>query len=317
MKRPITKRRPFKTAVIASAAALAGSFIIAAQAQQKTVKVGISLPLTGADAETATAIEHGFQIAIDDANASGGAAGYKVEAVVYDSGTSTAGQYDPAQAATNVKKLISDPLVVANLGPQMSGEGKAMAPILSEADLATITPSSTNTDITNPAMAAQFKPKGKAIYFRTVTTDAYQGPNMANYFAQALHVKSVYVLDDGGAFGVGIADSFQKQAEKDGVTVLGHDQLNPKEADYTTILTKIKGLKPDALYFGGVSQAGVKLAKQAYDIIPNMIKGGGDGLGGGSFFSGAGWPAIDGWYTTSAGPHLIEEPEAEAFVKTL
>jgi len=162
MKRPITKRRPFKTAVIASAAALAGSFIIAAQAQQKTVKVGISLPLTGADAETATAIEHGFQIAIDDANASGGAAGYKVEAVVYDSGTSTAGQYDPAQAATNVKKLISDPLVVANLGPQMSGEGKAMAPILSEADLATITPSSTNTDITNPAMAAQFRPKGKA-----------------------------------------------------------------------------------------------------------------------------------------------------------
>ena len=236
--------------------------------------------------------------------------------MIYDSGTATAGQYDPAQAATNIKKLISDPLVVANLGPQMSGEGKAMAPILSEADLATITPSSTNSDITNPTMASQFRPKGKAIYFRTVTTDAYQGPNMANFFAQTLHVKSVYVLDDGGAYGVGIADSFQKQAEKNGINVAGRDQLNPKEADYTTILTKIKGLKPDAFYFGGVSQAGVKLAKQAYDVIPNIIKGGGDGIGGGSFFSGAGWPDIDGWYTTSAGPHLIEQPEAAAFVKT-
>ena len=51
-----------------------------------------------------------------------------------------------------------------------------MAPILSEANLATITPTSTNPDITNPAMAPQFKPKGKAIYFRTVTTDAFRGP---------------------------------------------------------------------------------------------------------------------------------------------
>ena len=54
-------------------------------------------------------------------------------------------------------------------------------------------------------------------------------------------MKSVYVLDNSGAYGVGIADAFQKQAEKDGIKVVGRDQLNPKEADYTTILTKIKG----------------------------------------------------------------------------
>src|SRR5260221_12400863 len=118
--------------------------------------------------------------------------------VPLDGGPAAGGQYDPAQAATNTKKLISDPMIVANLGPQMSGEGKAMTPILSEANLATITPSSTNPDITNPAMAAQFKPKGKAIYFRTVTTDAFQGPNMANFYTQTLKVKSVYILDDSG-----------------------------------------------------------------------------------------------------------------------
>ena len=124
------------------------------------------------------------------------------------------------------------------------------------------------------------------------------------------------MLDDSGAYGVGIADSFQKQAEKDGIKVLGRDQLNPKEADYTTILTKIKGLKPDALYYGGVAQAGVKLAKQAYDVIPNMIKGGGDGIQGGSFLKGGGFPAVEGWYSTNAGPHLTEDPAAAAFVKT-
>ena len=114
---------------------------------------------------------------------------------------------------------------------------------------------------------------------------------------------------------MGIADAFQKQAEKDGIKILGHDQLNPKEADYTTILTKIKGMKPDALYYGGVSQAGVKLIKQAYEIIPNMIKGGGDGINGGDILTGAGFPALEGWYNTIAGPHLTEDPATAAWVK--
>jgi branched-chain amino acid transport system substrate-binding protein len=297
-------------------AALAGAFAAApAGAADKAVKVGITLPLTGADADDATLIKNGALLAIEEANAKGGVAGYKIETVIYDSGTATAGQYDPAQAATNTKKLVSDPQVVANIGPQMSGEGKAMTPILSEADLATITPSSTNPDITNPRMAAQFKPKGRAIYFRTVTTDAFQGPNMANYMAQVLKVKSVYVLDDSGAYGVGLADAFQKQAEKIGVKILGRDQLNPKEADYTTVLTKVKALKPDALYYGGVAQAGVKLAKQAYDVIPDMIKAGGDGVQGASFLKGVGFPAADKWYATNASPHMLEDPAVQEWIK--
>jgi hypothetical protein len=53
-----------------------------------------------------------------------------------DDGTATAGQYDPAQAAINARKMVTDPDVVAAIGPMMSGAGKAMAPILSEGDLA-------------------------------------------------------------------------------------------------------------------------------------------------------------------------------------
>ena len=305
-----------RLALIAGFAALAGvAGLASTKAADKVVKLGITLPLTGADAEDALLIKNGAMMAIEEANGAGGVAGYKIEVVVYDSGTATAGQYDPAQAATNTKKLVSDPMVVANIGPEMSGEGKAMTPILSEANLATITPSSTNPDITDPKFAAQFKPKGKAIYFRTVTTDAFQGPFMANFFAQKLHVKSIYVLDDSGAYGVGIADSFQKQAEKNGIKVLGRDQLNPKEADYTTILTKIKSLNPDALYYGGVAQAGVKVAKQAYDVIPKMIKGGGDGMQGGAVLTGGGFPAIEGWYVTNASPHTTTDPGAAEFVK--
>jgi branched-chain amino acid transport system substrate-binding protein len=285
------------------------------QAQGKTLTIGITLPMTGADAEDAELIKDGAQLALEEANAKGGVAGYKLEWIILDSGTATAGQYDPAQAATNTKKLVANVGVVANIGPQMSGEGKAMSAILSSADLATITPSSTNPDITDPKFASQYRPSGKAVYFRTVTTDAFQGPNMANYFAEKLKVKSVYVLDDGGAYGVGIANSFQKRAEEKGIKVMGRDQLNPKEADYTTVLTKIKGLNPDALYYGGVDQAGAKLAKQTYDVIPKMPKGGGDGMYSAALLKGAGFPAVEGWYATIASPHLLDDPEVQGWVK--
>ncbi|HVC50797.1 MAG TPA: branched-chain amino acid ABC transporter substrate-binding protein [Stellaceae bacterium] len=297
------------------AAALAATSGARAFAAEKAVTVGITLPLTGADADDALLIKNGAMLAIDDANAKGGIGGYKINVMVLDNGTATAGQYDPAQAATNARKLVSDQGVVANIGPQMSGDGKAMSAILSQGDLATITPASTNPDITDPKFAGQYRPAGKAVYFRTVTTDAFQGPNMANYFAKTLKVKKVYVVDDSGAYGVGMANAFEAQAKKAGMTVLGHDQLDPKEADYTTILTKVKGLSPDGLYYGGVAQAGVKLVKQSYDILPKIIKGGGDGMYSSSVLKGAGFPAVEGWYATIAAPYVFDKPEVETWVK--
>src|SRR5713226_5501963 len=297
-----------------SAAALIASSAFPVLAADKTVTVGINLPLTGADAHDAELIKDGAMLALDEANAQGGVAGYKINVIVLDDGTATAGQYDPAQAATNARKMVADSSFVAAIGPQMSGSGKAMSPILSQGGLATITPASTNPDITDPKFAGQYRPKGKAIYFRTVTTDAFQGPNMANYYADVLKVKSVYVLDDSGAYGVGIADTFQAQAEKRGIKVLGRDQLNPKETDYATTLTKIKSLNPDALYYGGVAQAGVKVVKQASDIVPLIIKGGGDGLYGAEILRGAGFPAAEGWYATIAAPDILENPDAAPII---
>lgn len=297
------------------AVALAASWAGRTLAAGKRITVGISLPLTGADADDANLIKDGAMLAIDEANAKGGVAGYNIDVMVLDDGTATAGQYDPAQAATNARKMVADDKVVAAIGPQMSGSGKAMAPILSEGNLATITPSSTNPDITDPKFAAQFDPGGKPIYFRTVTTDAFQGPNMANYFAQTLKVKRVYVLDDSGAYGVGMANAFAAQGKKVGMDVLGHDQLDPREADYTTILTKIKGLNPDGLYYGGVAQAGVKLAKQCYDILPKIVKGGGDGMYSSSVLSGAGFPAFANWYATIAAPYVFNQPRVQEWSK--
>ena len=98
-----------------SAAALIGGFagLGLAHAADKTIKVGINLPFTGADAHDAELIKDGALLAIDEANAQGGVAGYKIDVLLLDDGTATAGQYDPAQAATNARKMVSDKAVVA------------------------------------------------------------------------------------------------------------------------------------------------------------------------------------------------------------
>ena len=307
----ISRRTTFKA--VAGVAASAAIGVHEAEAADKVLRIGMDLSFTGADAESAARIANGGIMAFEEANAAKAVKGYTFEVVKLDDATATAGQYDPAQAATNARKMVSDKSYVAALGPQMSGAGKAMTPILSAGNLATITPSSTNPDITDPKFAAQYKPAGKAIYFRTVATDAFQGPNMANYMADKLKVKSIFVLDDSGAYGVGLADAFQGQAEKKGIKVLGRDRLDPKATDYAAILTKIKSLNPDALYYGGVGQAGVKLVKQSYDIVPKMIKAGGDGIYGSDILKGAGFPAVEGWYATNAAPHVTEDPKTAKF----
>ena len=311
----ITRRSAFKAAAGVAAAAAIGT-THSAMAADKVLKIGIDSSFTGADAESSTRAANGGIFAFEEANETHAVKGYTFKVDKFDDATATAGQYDPVQAANNARKMVGDKGYVAALGPAMSGAGKAMAPILSEGNLATITPSSTNPDITDPKFAAQYRPEGKAIYFRTVATDAYQGPNMANYMAKTLKIKSVFVLDDSGAYGVGLADAFQGQAEKLGVKIMGRDRLDPKAADYSAILTKIKSLNPDALYYGGVGQAGVKLAKQAYDIVPKMLKAGGDGMQSADLLKGAGFPAVDGWYATVASPHKDEtNPKIAAFSK--
>jgi branched-chain amino acid transport system substrate-binding protein len=310
----LSRRSAIKTAAGIAATSVLG-MSTGAQAADKEIKVGINMSFTGADSQAAARAFNGAMMAFDEANAKKTVKGYVFKIEKYDDATATAGQYDPAQAATNARRMVSDKAIIAAVGPLMSGAGKAMSPILSAGNLAIITPSSTNPDITDPKFIAQYRPNGKAIYFRTVTTDAYQGPNMANYMADVLKVKKIYLLDDSGAYGVGLTDAFEGQCKKKGIEVVGRDRLDPKAADYSAVLTKIKATGVTAMYYGGVSQAGVKLAKQAFEIIPTVIKAGGDGMFSTDLLTAVGFPAVDGWYATQASPHLTEETKLQNWVK--
>ncbi|MGA9868169.1 MAG: ABC transporter substrate-binding protein, partial [Acetobacteraceae bacterium] len=118
-----------------------------ARADDKVLGIGMSLPLTGELSRQALVVRAGAQFAVDEANAKGGVAGYMLRLVVYDDGSPTTGQYDPALAATNARRMLTDPTVIAEVGPVNSGSAKAMCPVLSQGGMAMISGSATNPDL--------------------------------------------------------------------------------------------------------------------------------------------------------------------------
>jgi branched-chain amino acid transport system substrate-binding protein len=304
-----------QTISLLGSSALASGIARNGLAQEKVLTIGMSFPLTGSLALQAGVARDAAQYAVDEANDNGGVAGYKLRTLVLDDASTTTGQYDPAIAATNARKMLQDASVIAAVGPLNSGSAKAVTPILSQGGMATISGSATNPDLNDPKFAQIYRPAGLPIFFRTVTTDAYQGPNFANYLAEVLKVQKVVVLDDGGAYGVGMADAFAAQAAKKGMTVLIRDRLDPLNADYTAILTKAKSLGTQALYYGGDPLAGAKVVKQSYDILPNIAKGGGDGVHTPDMLTGGGVPAVQGWYATSAAAHVLDDGNVRPWVE--
>ena len=101
----------------------------------------------------------GVQLAVEDVNRRGGAGGHPLETFLLDSAVPGADTLSRQRATVaSYERFVADPAVIAAIGPQTSEESRAVAPFLSRADLATITPSATTFDITDPALRATFRP---------------------------------------------------------------------------------------------------------------------------------------------------------------
>lgn len=309
----LTRRSAVTTA--AGLAAIAFGRDAVAQARDRTIKIGLNLSFTGADAPAALRIANAVQMAVDEANRKKTVKGHVFRIERFDDATPAAGQHDPTLGAANARRMIADATTLAAIGPMTSSVARSMLPILSEGNLPIISPSATSPDLTDPQRAEEFRPKGKVVFFRTIATDAFQGVNMANFYAAVLAVRSVFVLDDCGSFGVGLADSFEAQARKKGLQVLGRDRLDPKATDHGAILALIRSLGAQSLYYGGLALAGAALARQAHDIIPAVIKGSGDGIISTDFLATSGFAAAEGWYATQASADLGANPALAAWTR--
>jgi branched-chain amino acid transport system substrate-binding protein len=195
------------------------------------------------------------------------------------------------------------------IGTFNSGAAALSIPVLNQANLVMISPANTAVGLTlanpgDPGSPDKYYPTGKRNYTRVVTADQIQGAALAAW-AQKLGATKVYVLDDQQVYGKGVAEFFEKSAKELGLTVLGHDGIDGKAQNYTSLMTKIASLSPDLVFFGGIvdNNAGqllkdMRAAGMAADAVKFM---GPDGIETDSFITAAGPDVAEGAYATIAG----------------
>lgn len=273
-----------------------------------TIKIVSSLPMTGSGVGQNQTIVNGIKQVLDETNSTACDGKIKIVYEGYDDATAAAGKWDPAQVTSNANKAVADKNVVAVIGHFNSGAAKLSIPILNRADLVMVSPANTYPGLTKPGKGEAnepniYYPNGKRNYARVVPADDLQGVAAANW-AKSLGIQKVYILDDQELYGKGLADIFEASAKKQGIQVLGHEGIDAKASDYKALMTKIKALNPDLIYFGGTTQTNAgQLIKDMRNVgmTPDKVKFmGPDGIFEKALIDAAGKDA-EGVYATFGG----------------
>jgi len=268
--------------------------------EAKTISIGVGAPLTAGAVALGQGMKRGAALAIDEANksAEAKAAGIQFKAVDGDD------QGDPKTGVTVANTFASDANLLGVMGHLNSGVSIPASKVYSDKKIVMISPASTN-----PALTQQ----GLANVFRVCTTDAVQGPAAADYATKLLGFKTAYVIDDSTPYGEGLAAEFAKQFAANGGKVLGTAKTSDKDTDFNALVTKMKGLSPELIYYGGIYNAGALLTKQAKEAGMKAPLMGGDGLYDAEFIKLAGGTAAEGDFATSVGLPIDKLPKGQEF----
>ena len=275
------------------------------QAADEVIKIVSSMPRTGSAKAQTDTIVNGIRLALEEVDSK--AAGFKLEYKDLDDATASAGQWTADAEAANAAQAVQDKDVMVYIGTYNSGAAKVSMPILNDARILMISPANTWPGLTKPGLGDpgepnKYRPSKKLNYVRVVPADDLQGPLSAD-FAKAQGLKRVYILDDNEVYGKGLATLFHAQAKDIGLTVLGHDSIDAKAQEYKSLMTKIKGQKPDLIYFGGTSQSnGGQIAKDMVSVGLNCKMMAPDGCYEEAFITAAGASNVnDRCYVTFGG----------------
>lgn len=209
------------------------------------MKIGIVGPLTGSSSNFGAADKNSAVLAIEEYNKKH--PDCKVTLVDFD----TQGEADKAPAAA--QKAIQSPDIVAILGPEFSGSNQAALPIFNSAGMPTVTSDATNGELSS---------HGWKVFHRTVASDNIEGPGEAVWTVKNAGLKSVAVIDDGQAYGQGIAKTYAAAITKLKGKVALQTSINAKASDYSSTVVAIKGGGADAVYCGCLYGEAARLMKQ-------------------------------------------------------
>jgi len=226
------------------------------------VLIGGYMGLTGDVATFGEATQNGIVMAIDEINAAGGIGGKKLRVRIEDD------QGRSEEAATVVRKLISQDGVIAVLGDIPSSNSLAAAPICQAAGVPMITPSSTNPKVTQT---------GDYI-FRVCFIDDFQGTVMAKFAYEHKNIRKAAILRDVRSdYSVGLADYFISTFTKLGGTIVADQSYSRGDTEFRPQLTSLKGAKPEAIFVPGYYNDVGLIVRQARELGIEEPLLGGDG----------------------------------------
>lgn len=250
-----------------------------------TIKVATISPLSGPQASLGEAIKLGAELAILDRKADFEKLGFKLELLPKDD------QADPKQGPVAANQIIPDQDVLGVVGTLNSGVVIPTSEVLEPAKLAIVSPANTNVKVTD---------RGLKVMNRICARDDLQGSAGARFLKNDLKAKSVFIIHDKTPYGEGLAAEAKKQAEKDGMQVLGFEGITQGDSDFSAVLNVVKAKNPDAIYFGGIYTEGGPILKQAREKGIKAVFMGGDGLDSSEMVKLSAKAVVGSFYSTAA-----------------
>lgn len=257
--------------------------------------IGYAAPMTGESAKMGDDISKGVMLAVEEWNAKGGIQGKKIRVEGYDD------RADPKEAVSVAQRAISQG-VRGVIGHYNSSCTIPASNLYDEAGVIMITPASTNPQVTS---------RGLKHIFRVCGRDDQQGKTMADALIPLGKIK-VAILHDKTTYGQGLADEFRKHLSSDAQVVL-YEAIQRGDKDFSAVLTKVKGLNPDVLMFGGLYPEGGLITKQMRDLGIKALFLSGDGTYDPEYIRIAGKASEGAWLTYA--PPAEEIPSAKEFLK--
>ncbi|ARP82411.1 branched chain amino acid ABC transporter substrate-binding protein [Bordetella genomosp. 8] len=290
----------FKTTIRSLTVAVAAGFCVAgaAHAADQEVKLGYAGPLTGPQAHYGQDMQNGLVLAIEEANKKGIKLDGKTARFVL---ISKDDQADPRTAVTVAQQLV-DEGVDGVLGHFNSGTTIPASQVYHDAGLVQIA----------MGTAPEYTNQGYDNTFRMMTSDTQQGAAVGEFMVKDLHAKKIAIIDDRTSYGQGLADQVDKAVKAAGGQVIRREYTTDKANDFTSILTNIKGVAPDAIFFGGLDAQSGPMKRQMATLGMKMPFVSGEMTRSETFLKLAG-DAAEGTYASLAGVPLEQMAAGKAF----
>nr|CAD6603358.1 ABC transporter substrate-binding protein [Rhizobium sp. Khangiran2] len=193
-------------------------------AAQAEVRIGASVSATGPAAFLGDPEAKTLEMLVEELNAAGGINGEEIKLVLYDDGG------DPNKARTFATRLVEDDEVVAIIGGTTTGTSMSILSVTEDAEIPFISLAGA-IDIIDPV---------KPFTFKTPHTDRMACQKIFEDMKKQGYTK-VGMISGTDGFGASMQAQCKSVVGDYGIEIVADETYDPKDADMTAQLTKIKG----------------------------------------------------------------------------